>query len=165
MMGFSRDTFYRYQKAVEEGGVESLLEKNRRKPNLKNRTDESTEKAVIELSLELPSHAQVRIANELRKKGIALSPAGIRCVHSSDTAWRTPQKRLKALEEKVAKEDLILTENQLQALEKKQLEETGEVGPIETMHPSYLGYPGYPGYLGSQDTYYVGTIKGVGRIY
>ena len=56
----------------------------------------------------------------------------------------------------MAKEGLILTESQLQALEKKQMEESGEVGQIETMHP---------GYLGSQDTYYVGTIKGVGRIY
>lgn len=155
MMGFSRDTFYRYQKAIEEGGVEALVDQSRRKPNLKNRTDEVTEKLIQELSLELPAHGQVRLSNELRKKGISLSPAGVRCVQVRYNL-ENKKKRLKALEEKVAKEGVILTESQLQALEQKKIEDGGEVGQIETMHP---------GYLGSQDTYYVGTIKGVGRIY
>ena len=167
MMGFSRDTFYRYQKAVEEGGVESLMDRSRRRPNYKNRTDEVVEKAVVELAFEYPAYGQTRLSNELRKnqKGgqlwgclwvFLVSPGGVRCVFECAMGWRTQKKRLKALEEKVAKEGLILTESQLQALEKKQMEESGEVGQIETMHP---------GYLGSQDTYYVGTIKGVGRIY
>ena len=63
--------------------------------------------------------------------------------------------RLRALEEKVAKEGLILTEAQVQALEKKKQDDEA-AGEIETAHP---------GYLGSQDTFYVGTLKGVGRIY
>ena len=64
-------------------------------------------------------------------------------------------KRLKALSAKVAQDVLILTEDQLSALEKAR-EEKQAHGEIETEHP---------GYLGSQDTYYVGNIKGVGRIY
>jgi transposase len=155
MMGFSRDTFYRYQKAVEDGGVDSLIDKSRRKPNMKNRTDDVIVNTLIEIALENPALGQTRLSNELRKKGMSLSPAGCRCVLLRHGLENT-KKRLKALEEKVAKEGLVLTESQLQALEKKQLEEGGEVGQIETMHP---------GYLGSQDTYYVGTIKGVGRIY
>ncbi len=63
--------------------------------------------------------------------------------------------RLKALEEKVAKESFILTEAQVQALEKAKEEKIAN-GEIETL---------FPGYLGAQDTYYVGNIKGVGRIY
>ena len=43
VMGFSRDTFYRYQAAVENGGVEALIDANRRKPNPKNRVEEATE--------------------------------------------------------------------------------------------------------------------------
>jgi len=39
MMGVSRDTFYRYQSTLDEGGVEALLEKTRRKPNRKNRVE------------------------------------------------------------------------------------------------------------------------------
>ena len=69
VMGLSRDTFYRYKAAVEEGGVEALLEKDRRRPNLKNRTDERTEQAVVEYALEQPAHGQVRTSNELRKRG------------------------------------------------------------------------------------------------
>lgn len=64
-------------------------------------------------------------------------------------------KRLKALSAKVAQDGLILTEEQLRTLEKAR-EEKQAHGEIETEHP---------GYLGSQDTYYVGNIKGVGRIY
>jgi transposase InsO family protein len=67
----------------------------------------------------------------------------------------TFQKRLKALEAKVAEEGIILTEDQVRALEKAK-EEKEAHGEIETEHP---------GYLIAQDTYYVGTIKGVGRIY
>ena len=47
VMGYSRDTFYRYKSAVDEGGVEALLERTRRKPNIANRVDEVTEQAVI----------------------------------------------------------------------------------------------------------------------
>src|SRR5205823_8147627 len=47
VMGFSRDTFYRYKSAVDSGGIEALVDKSRRKPNLKNRTDEASEAAVL----------------------------------------------------------------------------------------------------------------------
>ena len=69
VMGFSRDTFYRYQSAVEEGGVEALLDANRRKPNPKNRVEESVEEAVIAFVLEQPAFGQVRISNELQQRG------------------------------------------------------------------------------------------------
>lgn len=49
----------------------------------------------------------------------------------------------------------MLTEAQVQALERKKHDDEA-FGELETHHP---------GYLGSQDTFYVGTIKGVGRIY
>ena len=107
-MGFSRDTFYRYQAAVESGGVEALIGANHRKPNPKNRVGEIAESAVTAFALEHPAFGQLRVSNELRKRGIFVSPSGVRSV------WE-----------------------------------------IETAHPSYLG---------SQDTFCVGTIKGVGRI-
>ena len=67
-MGLSRDTFYRYKAAVEDGGVDALLDKSRRIPNIKNRVDEQTETAVVEYAIEQPAHGQVRASNELRKK-------------------------------------------------------------------------------------------------
>jgi transposase-like protein len=73
MMGLSRDTFYRYRDAVEEGGVEALLEKPRRVPNLKNRIDLDTENAVVAYAVEYPAYGQVRVSNELRKRGVFVS--------------------------------------------------------------------------------------------
>lgn len=154
VMGFSRDTFYRYQNAVEEGGVDALINKSRRKPNVKNRIDPVIEDAVVKLAINEPAWGQVRVSNELRKQAISVSPAGVRNIwlrHDLENM----KKRLKALEEKVAKEGIVLTESQLKVMEQKKLEKEA-YGEIETEHP---------GYLGSQDTFYVGTLKGVGRIY
>ena len=80
MMGLSRDTFYRYRDAVEEGGVEALLEKPRRVPNFKNRVDEETENAVVDYAVEYPAHGQVRVSNELRKLGVFVSASGVQPV-------------------------------------------------------------------------------------
>lgn len=154
VMGFSRDTFYRYQKAVEEGGVDSLLDKSKRRPNIKNRTHPDVEAAVIELAIEEPAWGQTRVSNELRRKGLTISPAGVRCIWLRNDLENI-KKRLKALEAKMAKEGTVLTESQLKAMEKREAEKEAH-GEIETEHP---------GYLGSQDTFYVGTLKGVGRIY
>ena len=155
VMGLSRDTFYRYQSAVESGGIEALVEKSRRKPNPKNRTDEATEARVIEFALEYPAYGQVRTSNELRKQGIFISPSGVRCVWLRHNLTSFKQ-RLLALERKVAASGgMVLTEAQVVALERKRDDDVA-CGEIETAHP---------GYLGSQDTFYVGTLKGVGRIY
>jgi hypothetical protein len=154
VMGFSRDTFYRYQAAVAEGGIDALLDANRRKPNPKNRVEEATEAAVVGFALEQPAFGQVRVSNELRKRGIFVSPSGVRSVWLRQNL-ESFKKRLSALERHVAETGVVLTEAQVQALERKQ-EDDVTYGEIETAHP---------GYLGSQDTFYVGTLKGVGRIY
>jgi transposase InsO family protein len=154
VMGVSRDTFYRYQELVEDGGIDALIDKSRRTPNLKNRVDETTEKAVTDYAIEYPAHGQVRTSNELRKQGIFVSASGVRSIwlrHDLENF----KKRLKALDAKVAEEGIILTDAQIAALEKKKLDDEAS-GEIETHHP---------GYLGSQDTFYVGNLKGVGRIY
>jgi transposase InsO family protein len=154
IMGYSRDSFYRFKSLYDEQGEEGLRELTRRKPNRKNRVDPAIEEAILKMALENPALGQLRVSNTLKQEGIFVSPGGVRSVwlrHGLETF----KKRLKALEEKAAKESLILTETQLQAMEKAK-EQREAHGEIETHHP---------GYLGSQDTYYVGTIKGIGRIY
>ena len=153
-MGLSRDTFYRYQKAKDEGGIQALLDANRRKPNIKNTIDEHIESVVIAYATEQPAHGQLRASNELRQRGIFVSSSGIRCIWLRHNL-ATFKSRLLALEKQVADTGIILTDAQVSALEKRQ-DEALSCGEIETAHP---------GYLGSQDTYYVGSIKGVGRIY
>lgn len=154
IFGYSRDSYYRFKELYEEKGEEGLREVSRRKPNYKNRIASEIEQAVIQFAIEQPAYGQLRVSNELKKKGIFVSPQGVRYIWLRN-GLNTMKQRLHALEEKVAKDGLILTERQLAALEKKksQLEAHGE---IETL---------FPGYLGSQDTYYVGNIKGVGKVY
>jgi transposase InsO family protein len=154
VMGMSRDTFYRYRNAHESGGVEALIDANRRKPIPQNRVDQATEAAVVLFATDQPAYGQVRTSNELRKVGIVVSASGVRSIwlrHNLESF----KKRLNALEVLVAKTGAVLTEAQVQALEKKAEDDVAH-GEIETAHP---------GYLGSQDTFYVGTLKGVGRIY
>ena len=117
-MGLSRDTFYRYKSAVDEGGVSALIDKNRRQPNLKNRVDEATEQAVSEFAIEFPAYGQLRASNELRKQGVFVSPSGVRCIWLHNNLGSMKQ-RLKELERRSANENFILTESQVAALEKK----------------------------------------------
>lgn len=154
VIGYSRDSFYRIKQLYDTGGEEALREVSRSKPIHKNRVDTAIEEAILEMAIDYPAYGQQRVCNELRKKGLFVSSGGVRSVwlrHNLELF----NKRLKALEDKMLHENLILTEAQMIALERKK-EKREAVGEIETEHP---------GYLGAQDTYYVGNIKGVGRIY
>lgn len=153
-MGYSRDSFYRFKKLYENGGEEALREISKKKPIIKNRVPEHVEKAVLDLAIENPALGQLRASQELLQRGIIVSSGGVRSIwlrHDMETM----KKRLKALEAKSAQEGILLTEDQIAALEKMKSQKEAH-GEIETHHP---------GYLGSQDTYFVGTMKGVGRIY
>lgn len=154
VMGYSRDSFYRIKQLYDTGGDEALHEISRSKPLLKNRVEPDVEEAIVKMAFDYPVYGQQRVCNELKKKGLFVSSGGVRSVwlrHDLEVF----DKRLKALEAVMAQDGIILTEAQMIAIERKK-EKKEACGEIETEHP---------GYLGSQDTYYVGNIKGVGRIY
>ena len=153
VMGYSRDSFYWFKALYEQGGEEALVDLSRKKPILKNRVPEHVEQAVIELAIENPALGQKHTSWGLQQKGVMVSSSGVRSIWLRNDL-ETMKKRLKALEARAARDGILLTEEQMAALEKaKQQKEMH--GGIESHHP---------GYSGSQGTCYVGTMKGVGRI-
>lgn len=153
-LGISRQHYYDIREALEEEGIEGLLEKSRRNPRIRNRVAPEIEERVLSYCLESPTHGQARVANELKKEGIIVSPGGVRSIWLRHGLEKRGL-RLTRLEKWAAEDGTILTENQVRALEKAK-EEKEAYGEIESYHPGFL--------LG-QDTFYVGWIKGIGKIY
>ncbi len=154
IMGYSRDSYYRFKEQYETGGEAALVEISKRKPIVKNRVPPEVEQAVVDMAFSHPGYGQLRVSNELKKQGITISPAGVRCVwlrHGLETA----AKRAIALESKARQENLRLSEAQMAALLKVRRKiEKNESDPVR-----------YPGHLGIQDTLHVGLFQGVGRLY
>jgi len=153
-LGVSRQHYYDIKQAIEEDGIEGLLEKSRNVPRVGNRVAPEIEEKLLDYSLEYPTHGQVRTSNELKKLGIQISPGGVRSVWLRHSL-QIKALRLKRLEKWSAENTGVLTESQVQALEEAK-EERQSCGEIESHHP---------GYLVAQDTCYIGYIKGVGRLY
>jgi transposase InsO family protein len=153
-LGISRQHYYDIKAAIEEEGLEGLLEKSRCAPRIGNRVLPEIEQALLDYSLDFPTHGQSRTANELKKKGIEISAGGVRSVWLRHNL-QIKGLRLKRLEEWAADNANILTESQVEALENAKEREEAH-GEIESPHP---------GFLFAQDTCYIGHIKGIDRIY
>lgn len=153
IMGYSRQQFYEIKRNFQEFGFEGLLDKPPIPKTTPTKTPPEIEEKVIALSTQHPAWGQQRIADELAISGIGICAATVRNIwvrRNLETRYR----RLLALEEQTASEGFTLTEEQIRLLEKHNPE--FKERHVESAHP---------GYLLSQDTFYVGTLKGVGRVY
>jgi transposase InsO family protein len=153
-LGVSRQHYYDIKKTIDEEGLDGLLEKSRQAPRIGNRVPIEIEQKLLDYSLQYPTHGQVRTANELKRQGVIVSAGGVRSIWLRNNL-QIKSLRLKRLEAWAAENTNILTESQVKALEEAK-EEKEVYGEVESPHPAFLL---------AQDTCYIGTIKGVGRIY
>ena len=153
--GISRSHFYEIKEAFEKYGPDGLAPLQRRSPRMPNQTPPEIERQILDMTAQFPTYSYLRISGQLRLVGIGVSPSTVRVVWQRQGLTLKIQ-RLLWLEQKTAAEGGVLTERQIRLLQKYR----GRISDPE----QHIESP-KPGYLLCQDTYFVGTIKGVGRIY
>jgi transposase InsO family protein len=155
IMGFHRDTFYEARRAFQTSGVGALVEQRRgaRGPH-PNRVSAEAEARVLEYCLSRPTHGAQRVSDELRLAGVEVSPSGVRGIWLR-ADLETRYKRLMRLERHCRENTtFVLTDEQVRLLERHSPE-------FRERHVESSA----PGELLNQDTFYWGTLKGVGKVY
>jgi len=154
IMGYHRDTFYEVRRAFQVGGTAALVEAKRgaRNPH-PNRVSPEVEERILAYCLDKPTHGAGRVANELRLAGVTVSPSGVRGVWVRHDLL-TRVKRLLRLESSAREETIVLSASQVELLERHCPE--FRLRHVEASRP---------GELLNQDTFYWGTLKGVGKVY
>ena len=155
LAGISRSHYYEIKEAYEKLGAEGLAPGIRRKPRMPNQIPPELEKQILDMTAQSPSYSYLRISQQLRLIGIGVAPSAVRAVWQRHGLTLRIQ-RLLWLEQKSAAEGGVLTERMIRLLQKHR---------GRTVDPEQHVEAPYPGYLLCQDTYFVGTIKGVGKIY
>lgn len=154
LMGYSRQQFYEIRRNYQTFGAESLLDKlpGTRGPH-PNRVSPEIEQTILEHSLKHPTHGPLRTSQELMLQGVSVSSGGVRGVWSRHNLI-TRHERLLRLERETRERKLELTEQQIRLLERFSPEFRER--HIEVHHT---------GELVAVDTFFVGALKGVGRVY
>ncbi len=153
--GISRSHFYEIKEAFEKWGAEGLAPQPRRQPRMPNQTPPELEKRILEMTEQFPTYSYLRISQQLRLVGVGVSPSAVRYVWGRH-GLVVRYQRLLWLERKTAERGGVLTEAQLRLLRKAHGRLVDPEQHLEAPHP---------GFLLCQDTYFVGCIKGVGKIY
>jgi transposase InsO family protein len=151
--GVCRSQFYEYKRAFQERGFEGLMDSPPIPKSHPHETPEEVKEKVISLSIEHPSWGQQTIADKLRLEGITISPTTVRNLWIKE-GLETRYKRILRLESEKHGQALELTEEQIRLIEK--------ANPC--FRERHVESP-YPGYLLCQDTFMIGTLKGIGRVY
>jgi transposase InsO family protein len=154
IMGYSRQQFYEIRRDFQTYGAKGLLDKlpGARGPH-PNRLSDELENLIIDYSLKQPTHGPVRVAQNLVLQGFKVSSGGVRGVWSRHNML-TRHQRLLRLEEAHQQTLIELSEDQVRLLER--------------FDPEYRDRhieANFTGQLVGMDTFAVGSLKGVGRVY
>jgi transposase InsO family protein len=147
LFNISRTVYYAWLKRFIKLGYLGLVDKVKRRPKMPNQIKKDKEQIILNYIIKYPTHGPKRIANELRQQNIAISDTGVYKVLRRKSLNRRLDRLFYAQEKS---DNPVITERYLREITKGQRVHIGAY---------------YPGYLFCQDTFYVGTIKGLGRIY
>jgi transposase InsO family protein len=154
LMGYSRQQFYEIRRNFQTYGGDGLIDRlpGSRGPH-PNRVAAEIEAAILDHSLEHPCHGATRVEQELRLKGVQVSSGGVRGVWMRH-ALLTKHERLLRLEKATAERKVELSDDQVRLLERFSPE----------FRERHIEAP-HTGSLVAVDTFFVGTLKGVGKVY
>lgn len=154
VMGYSRQQFYEIRRNFQTYGAEGLIDRlHGAKGPHPNRVSPEIEQAVLDHALDHPCHGALRVEQELRLKGLQVSAGGLRGVWQRHNLL-TKHDRLLRLEKQTAERKIELSEEQIRLLERFSPE----------FRERHIEAP-HTGSLVAVDTFFVGTLKGIGKIY
>ncbi len=154
VIGYSRQQFYEIRRNFQTYGAAGLIDRlpGARFPH-PNRVAEAVEQAILDHALAHPCHGPMRVAQELMLQGIQVSSGGVRGVWQRHNLL-TKHERLLRLEKATAEQTFSLTDEQVCLLERFSPE----------FRERHIEAP-HTGALVAVDTFFVGVLKGVGRVY
>lgn len=149
----SRSQFYEYKRAFQERGFDGLVDRPPIPKSFPNETPPDIREKVVRFSIEHPGLGQLQVSDRLRLEGVSVSPSTVRNIWLKE-GLENKYKRILRLEEEKNGTDIEFTAEQIRLLEKAN--PCFKERKVESL---------YPGYLLCQDTFMVGTLKGIGRVY
>ena len=154
VMGYSRQQFYEIRRNFQTYGADGLIDRlpGPRNPH-PNRVPEAVEQAILDHALAHPCHGPMRVAQELMLQGVQVSSGGVRGVWQRHSLL-TKHERLLRLEKATAERQVSLSEEQIKLLERFSPE----------FRERHIEAP-HTGALVAVDTFFVGVLKGVGKVY
>jgi transposase InsO family protein len=154
VMGYSRQQFYEIRRNFQTYGADGLVDRlpGTRGPH-PNRVAPEIEQAILDHALAHPCHGATRVEQELRLKGIQVSSGGVRGVWMRNSLL-TKHERLLRLEKSTAERKIELSDEQIRLLERFSPE----------FRERHIEAP-HTGSLVAVDTFFVGVLKGVGKLY
>lgn len=152
-LNFSRSQFYVLKRRFQEEGFQGLIDRPPIPKSHPHRKSDQVLKRVLEETAKHPGWGKERIAAQLHLEDIRIDASTVANIWKRRDMARRYQRWL-WVEKQHADRVITLTEEQIKELEK--------LNPC--LRERHVESPS-PGYLLSQDTFFVGYFKGIGRVY